>query len=131
MKWINDYFDINVKIGQVILDLTDVVVNNIASSHVPGDNFGSSHHESAMGKLWVGFSSSKKEAIHELEIGAPGAGDKRQFLRNFMLLREQLVSDCDADFVIIDTIPGIRQWSVNALAVADVLLLTLKMGGSI
>ena len=45
-----------------------------------------------------------------------------------MLLREQLVSDYDADFVIIDTSPGIRQWSVNALAVADVLLLTLKMG---
>jgi chromosome partitioning protein len=127
-KWINDYFDSNADIGQVMLDLTDVVENNIASGHIPGDNSGSSHHESGIGKLWVGFSSSKKEAIHKLEMGTPGAGDKRQFLRNFMLLREQLVSDYDADFVIIDTSPGIRQWSVNALAVADVLLLTLKMG---
>ena len=45
-----------------------------------------------------------------------------------MLLREQLVSDYDADYVLVDTSPGIRQWSINVLAVADILLLTLKMG---
>jgi chromosome partitioning protein len=33
-----------------------------------------------------------------------------------------------ADYIIIDTSPGIRYWSINALVVADVLLLTLKGG---
>jgi cellulose biosynthesis protein BcsQ len=44
------------------------------------------------------------------------------------LLREQLISLHDADYIIIDTSPGIRYWSINALAVADTLFLTLKMG---
>jgi hypothetical protein len=39
-----------------------------------------------------------------------------------------LVDNYDADYVIIDTSPGIRHWSINALAVADTILLTLKMG---
>jgi MinD superfamily P-loop ATPase len=34
----------------------------------------------------------------------------------------------DADYIIIDTSPGIRYWSINALGVADTLFLTLKMG---
>jgi chromosome partitioning protein len=29
--------------------------------------------------------------------------------------------------IIIDTSPGIRYWSINALALADTLFLTLKM----
>ena len=29
---------------------------------------------------------------------------------------------------IIDTSPGVRFWSINAFAIADILLLTLKMG---
>lgn len=50
-----------------------------------------------------------------------------QLLRKFILLREQLLSSHDADYIIIDTSPGIRYWSINALAVADILFLTLKM----
>jgi chromosome partitioning protein len=42
-------------------------------------------------------------------------------------LREQIISNYDADYIIIDTSPGIRYWSINALAVADTLFLTLKM----
>jgi MinD-like ATPase involved in chromosome partitioning or flagellar assembly len=82
------------------------------------------------GKLWVGFCSSKKEEIYRLEGGGPGKQDssKIQLLRRFILLREQLISLHDADYIIIDTSPGIRYWSINALAVADTLFLTLKMG---
>jgi hypothetical protein len=43
-------------------------------------------------------------------------------------MRDVLMRDYDLDYIIIDTSPGIRYWSINALAVADVLLLTLKMG---
>jgi hypothetical protein len=49
-------------------------------------------------------------------------------LRRFILLRELITSEYKADYIIIDTSPGIRYWSINALAVADTLLLTLKMG---
>jgi hypothetical protein len=85
--------------------------------------------EKITGKLWVGFCSSRKEEIYKLE-GGGGKQDtsKIQLLRRFILLREQLISLHDADYIIIDTSPGIRYWSINALAVADTLFLTLKMG---
>jgi chromosome partitioning protein len=38
-----------------------------------------------------------------------------------------LTSEYKADYIVIDTSPGIRYWSINALVVADILLLTLKM----
>jgi MinD-like ATPase involved in chromosome partitioning or flagellar assembly len=78
--------------------------------------------------LWVGFSSPKKEEIYRLEGGGKQESSKIQLLRRFILLREQLISLHDADYIIIDTSPGIRYWSINALAVADTLFLTLKMG---
>src|SRR6185503_15164868 len=49
-------------------------------------------------------------------------------LRRFIVLRDKLIRDYDLDYIIIDTSPGIRYWSINALAVADILFLTLKMG---
>lgn len=79
------------------------------------------------GKLWVGFCSTKKEDIFKLE-GGVNENLRRQFLKRFILLREQLISNYDSDYIIIDTSPGIRYWSINALAVADILFLTLKMG---
>jgi len=79
------------------------------------------------GKLWVGFCSTRKEDIFKLE-GGVNENMRRQFLKRFILLREQLISSYDSDYIIIDTSPGIRYWSINALAVADILFLTLKMG---
>jgi hypothetical protein len=84
------------------------------------------------GHLGVGFCNAKKEEIYKLEGGSPATGkqdtSKIHLLRRFILLRELLISEYHADYVIIDTSPGIRYWSINALAVADTLLLTLKMG---
>ena len=107
-------------------DLTDIVKKTGMTSGNLNDT-SSSNNSSEEGKLWVGFSNTKKEEIQKLE-GSSGTGNRKQFLRKFMLLREQLVSDYDADYIIVDTSPGIRQWSINVLAVADILLLTLKMG---
>jgi cellulose biosynthesis protein BcsQ len=45
------------------------------------------------------------------------------------MLREEIVSKYNADFVIIDTSPGIRYWSINSLAIADTILLSLKLDG--
>ena len=56
------------------------------------------------------------------------ATPKINLFRRFILLRELLTSEYKADYIIIDTSPGMRYWCINALAVADILLLTLKMG---
>ncbi|MGH9978031.1 MAG: AAA family ATPase [Nitrososphaeraceae archaeon] len=85
-----------------------------------------STHDNVIGKLWIGFSNAKKEEIYKLEGGADST--RKQFLRRFILLREQLITNYDADYIVIDTSPGIRYWSINALAVADILFLTLKAG---
>ena len=55
--------------------------------------------DSSKGKLLVAFSSTSKDEIY------------------------------NADFVIIDTSPGIRYWSINSLAIADTILLSLKLDG--
>ena len=79
--------------------------------------------------MWIGLCNSKKEEIYKLESGS-GKQDnsKINLLRKFILLREQLLSSYDTDYIVIDTSPGIRYWSINSLAVADTLFLTLKMG---
>jgi chromosome partitioning protein len=123
-KWINDFLNGTAEVGDVIMDLTPAIEEiyyNSSSSE--------KQKEKITGKLWVGFCNSKKEEIYKLE-GGGGKQDssKIQLLRRFILLREQLISLHDADYIIIDTSPGIRYWSINALAVADTLFLTLKMG---
>jgi chromosome partitioning protein len=127
-KWINDYLYANAELDDVLLDLTPTISEK---------NYdGAKNKNHANGRLWVAFSNSKKEEIYKLEGGSGGGGggagkqdtSKIQLLRRFILLREQLISQYDADYIIIDTSPGIRYWSINALAVADTLFLTLKMG---
>ena len=43
-------------------------------------------------------------------------------------MREALLVDNDADFIVMDTSPGIRYWSINSIVISDIVLLTLKMG---
>lgn len=38
------------------------------------------------------------------------------------------MSKYNADYILLDTSPGMRFWSTNTLAIADTLLLTLKSG---
>lgn len=119
-RWINDFLTGDTELKDVIVDLTSVVAGSTDA------NFNdSSVNTSTNGKLWLGFSNPKKEEIYKLEGGKQ---EKVQFLRRFIVMREQLFSDLKADYVIIDTSPGIRYWSINALAIADILFLTLKSG---
>jgi MinD-like ATPase involved in chromosome partitioning or flagellar assembly len=155
-KWINDFLNNTAEIEDIILDVTptlekvyhgnshDSKTSSSSSSPAPStlqqEKEGGRHQqqqqqlqqqkekEKISGKLWVAFCSSKKEDIYKLEGGGKQETSKIQLLRRFILLREQLISLHDADYIIIDTSPGIRYWSINALAVADMLFLTLKMG---
>ncbi len=112
-KWVNDYLNDTAEISDVAVDMTSLLTESV--------------NENKNGKLWVGFCNPKKEEIYKLE-GRKEEGTKMQLLRKFILLRENLISDFNVDYIIIDTSPGIRYWSINALAVADILFLTLKMG---
>jgi cellulose biosynthesis protein BcsQ len=120
-KSINDYLFENANIDEVIHDLTPVL-----------DKFSSNvgeQSDSSKGKLLVAFSSTSKDEIYKLDGAVRQEGSKIQLLRKFLMLREEIVSKYNADFVIIDTSPGIRYWSINSLAIADTILLSLKLDG--
>ncbi len=116
-RWLNDFLVDGAEVDDLAMDLTSLVADE-------GQNNGNS---TTKGKFWVGFANPKKEEIYKIEGGKEEIS-KMQLLRKFILLRERLISDYGVDYIIIDTSPGVRYWSINALAVADVLFLTLKMG---
>ncbi|MDE1725465.1 MAG: ParA family protein [Thaumarchaeota archaeon] len=115
-KWINDFLLDTADVGDLAIEMTHLVNNDKTSKS-----------EENGGKLWVGFSNPKKEEIYKIEGGKEEIS-KMQLLRKFILLREKLISDYEVDYILMDTSPGIRYWSINALAIADILFLTLKMG---
>jgi chromosome partitioning protein len=113
-KWINDLFLDDAKVDDIMLDVTSEIVKGSADSK---------------GKLWLAFSNPDKEAIYRLE-GSAGkqSSPKLHTLRKFIELREHLISGYQCDYILIDTSPGVRFWSINSLAISDILLLTLKFG---
>jgi len=78
------------------------------------------------GKLFLGFSSPRKDDIQEIEIQHDM---KWQYaaIRRFLAAKEELFSEYDMDYVFLDTSPGIRYWSMNTIAVADLLFLLMKI----
>ena len=116
-KWINDLLFDNSDLSRVMADMTPAVSKYAASGI-----------DKKLGRLLVGFSNPQKDEIYKLEGSIKTANANIQLLRRFVQLREDLISDYDCDYVILDTSPGIRYWSINSLAVADVLFLTLKYG---
>ena len=119
-KSINDYLFENANIDEIIQDLTGVL-----NKFPPND----AEQANPNGKLFVGFSSTSKDEIYKLDGAVRQEGSKIQLLRKFLMLREEIVSRYNADFIIIDTSPGIRYWSINSLAIADTILLSLKLDG--
>jgi len=109
-KWINDFLYSNAELEEVLTDLTPTVIENNKNN---SENNRKKNKKSNNGKLWVAFSNSKKEEIYKLEGGTSGGGggagkqdtSKIQLLRRFILLREHLISQYDADYIIIDTSP--------------------------
>ena len=118
-KWLNDFLWKVAEIDDIMIDLTSTIAK-IHSNYITG-------------KLIAAFCNPKKDEILKLEgiIGTSGSSktyaSNIQLLRRFILLREQLISKYSPDYIILDTSPGIRYWSINALAVADILFLTLAM----
>jgi MinD-like ATPase involved in chromosome partitioning or flagellar assembly len=122
--WINDYLNSDVSIKDVMINLTDTIHSIISKNQTNNTN-----EDYLKGNLWVAFSSPDKEDVLKLDSGGSEGGNlRKQRFRKFILLREKIISENNADYVIIDTSPGIRYWSINALALSETILLTLKMG---
>jgi chromosome partitioning protein len=136
-KSITDFLFGQADVQEVMVDSTSVLYgqnDDEAAKGTPlmGGDCGSSidynveKRKGKEGKLWVGFSNTKKQDIQKLEAGTNE--EKKQMFRRLIYLRESLITSYSADYILIDTSPGIRYWSINSLAVADIFLLTLKMG---
>ena len=134
-KGINDFLDSKASVEDVMLDATNIIYdtkilntekNNYQSLGLSEDEQQQQQQNKKRGKLWIGFSSPLKKDIFKLEMA--DRDTKKEIIRRFINLRERLVSEYDADYIILDTSPGMRFWSINTLAIADVLLLTLKSG---
>jgi chromosome partitioning protein len=130
-KGINDFLDTNARVEDVMVDVTDII-NNVKIVDIGYCDDATSANSTQdkgltkTGKLWVGFSNPKKKDIFKLEMAETDT--KKEIIRRFIKLRERLMSEYDADYIILDTSPGMRFWSINTLAIADILLLTLKSG---
>lgn len=113
-SWINDFIFGNGAISDIMLDMTRLIKTTPVA-------------EGKKGRLLVGFSNPEKEEIFKFDINLKKQ-DRTEVIRRFIKLKNSLASDFDPDYIIIDTSPGVRFWSINALAIADVLFLTLKVG---
>lgn len=83
--------------------------------------------DSQSGKIIGCFSSSKREDILKIE-GVKEDKNRMSMLKRFINFREELIEKNDIDYIIMDSSPGIRFWAINALALSDIVFLTLKMG---
>jgi chromosome partitioning protein len=116
-KWINNLLFENSDLDNIMIDMTSAV-----------SKYAGSGSNKEFGRLLVGFSNPQKEEIYKLEGSIKTANANIELLRRFVQLREDLISEYKSDYIILDTSPGIRYWSINSLAVADILFLTLKYG---
>src|SRR5919112_5521080 len=117
-KWINDYLYGDAKFDDVITDISPIISKK-------GDGDGSLPNGSD-GKLFVALCASRKDDFIKLEGG--NSDFRKQLFHKLIMFREKLIETYDPDYIIIDTSPGVRYWSLHALALADVFFLTLKMG---
>ncbi|MEJ7640861.1 MAG: ParA family protein [Candidatus Nitrosocosmicus sp.] len=119
-RWINNYLLDNLEFTDVVYDCTHVIED--VSSSAPSFSSSDKKH----GVFSVVFSNPKKEEITSLDIQNKNAS-KSQMLKKMLFLREKTNPDIEYDFIILDTSPGIRHWSINSLAIADIIILSLKM----
>lgn len=130
-KGINDFLDTNARVEDVMVDVTNIIndvkiVDTRNSNDTASTSSAQDEEQTKAGKLWIGFSHPKKKDVFKLEMAETDT--KKEIIRRFIKLRERLMSEYDADYIILDTSPGMRFWSINTLAIADILLLTLKSG---
>jgi cellulose biosynthesis protein BcsQ len=115
-KWMNNYLLDDLEFSDVVYDYT----------HIIQDFHPSNSSNGKKGIFSIVFSNPKKEEITSLDLQNRDSS-KSQMLKKMLYLREKTNSDVKYDYIVLDTSPGIRHWSINSLAIADVIILSLKM----
>jgi MinD-like ATPase involved in chromosome partitioning or flagellar assembly len=77
------------------------------------------------GKFLVGFSSPRKEDVNEIELKHDSKWQIAA-LKRFLAAKKEIFDKHKLDYLLLDTSPGIRYWSINTLATADLLFLLMK-----
>jgi chromosome partitioning protein len=117
-KWLNDYLLDDFDFSDVIYDFAHIMENSTLPLQMKDDG--------KKGTFDIVFSNPKKEEIMNLDIKTKDSS-KSQMLKKMLNLRMKTSSESQYDYVILDTSPGIRYWSINALAISDIIILSLKM----
>ena len=118
-KWINDFLFENAELDDITFDRTEII-----------DKF---YHNASFkqngGKILTAFSNSSRDEVYKIDGTTRNESSKMQLVRRFILLRENIVATYNPDYIIIDTSPGIRYWSINSLVIAEIIILSLKSDG--
>lgn len=116
-KWINDYLNDKISFSDSIYDFSHVLKEFHLNTQIK-DHVGSFH---------TVFSNPSKQEITDLDSVMRKDSSKSQMLKKMLFLKETGVTETDYDYIILDTSPGIRYWSINSLAISDTIFLSLKM----
>lgn len=116
-KWINDYLNDKITFSDSIYDFTHIV-KEFSLGNKKDNQYGSLH---------AIFSNPSKQEITDLDSATRKESSKSQSLKKMLFIKETRNTETDYDFIILDTSPGIRYWSINSLAISDEIVLSLKM----
>jgi chromosome partitioning protein len=116
-KWINDYLNDKIPFSDSIYDFSHVLKEFHLNTQIK-ENVGSFH---------AVFSNPSKQEITDLDSVMRKDSSKSQMLKKMLFLKETGITETDYDYIILDTSPGIRYWSINSLAISDTIFLSLKM----
>ncbi len=116
-KWINDYLNDKIPFSDSIYDFSHVLKEFHLNTQING----------SVGSFHTIFSNPSKQEITDLDSVMRKDSSKSQMLKKMLFLKETGITETDYDYIILDTSPGIRYWSINSLAISDTIFLSLKM----
>jgi len=82
------------------------------------------HPKIQEGKLFAGLANPEPKAIHK--IHQMGQKELKMSFENTMEAKDILEDDLEIDYIIMDTGPGLRLDSANAIVIADIVSLVVK-----
>jgi chromosome partitioning protein len=124
-NWINDFLYSSADIKSIIKKISmKEKINNFDNHHL--EKFESSPGDNLNGKLFIALANSTSHDFKRLDVS--GIENQKHYFHKLVSLRDLIISKYNPDYIILDTSPGVRYWSLSALAISDIFLLTLKMG---
>jgi len=103
--WVNDYLDGKVKLGDVMVDLTDKYKTK--------------------GRFLVGFANVEMDAMRE--IAMKDRKWQMRALKRIMAMKQELADQFGIEIIVIDTSPGVQYSSVNTVVSSDVCVIVSSM----